>query len=102
MTEQVFKRLDAASGNGANFNFKDNKTVIAKFVITGTAGSNIKIFEARDQRTNLSPLFIAQCDDWDGASAELHLKTSHEDNNNFTATGVVFDEKTTTLSSEIR
>lgn len=96
---EVFKRLDAASGQSAEFNFKDNQTLIAKFVITGTAGSNIKIFEAREER-GLNSLFKASCSNWNGATVALHLKTTHADDV-FSTSAVVFSEDSA-MSSDIR
>ncbi len=96
---EVFKRLDAASGESAEFNFKDNQTLVGKFVITGTAGANIKIFEAREER-GVNTLFKARCTSWNGATVALHLKTTHADDD-FDASAVVFSENSA-MSSDVR
>jgi len=96
---EVFKRLDAASGESAEFNFKDNQTLLGKFIITGTASSNIKIFEAREERGNNS-IFKAFCSNWNGATVSLHLKTTHADDA-FSNSAVVFSENSA-MSSDIR
>jgi hypothetical protein len=87
---QITKRLDATSGESAEFEFKDDLSVKGKFVITGTAGANIKIFEIREERAE-KLLYKALCSNWNGATVALHLKTDHTDDS-FSATGVVFSD----------
>lgn len=96
---EVFKRLDAASGESAEFNFKDNLSLIGKFVITGTASANIKIFEAREER-GVNSIFKASCLDWNNATVALHLKTTDADDA-FSTSAVVFS-RDSALSSDVR
>jgi len=99
MVDQVFKRLDDASGESDEFYFKDNKSLVGKFVITGEAGANIKIFEAREERGK-NTLFKASCTDWNSATATLHIKTSHVDDD-FSETAVIFSENSA-IYSDVR
>ena len=96
---EVFKRLDAASGESAEFNFKDNLSLLGKFIITGTASAAIKIFEAREER-GVNSLFKASCSNWNGATVALHLKTTHADDA-FSTSAVVFSENSA-MSSDVR
>lgn len=94
--EEVFKRLDATSGASAEFNLRSNASLIGKFVITGTAGAAIKIFEVKSERGEYS-FFKVSCSNWSGATVALQLKTGHADDA-FTTSGVVFSENSSQYS----
>ncbi len=98
MTEAT-KRLDATSGESAEFYFKDSLSLRAKFVITGTANAAIKIFEVREPRSE-KLLYKASCSNWNGATVALHLKTDHADDI-FSSSAVVFS-KNSAISSNFR
>tara|TARA_R110000851_G_scaffold303329_1_gene460868 strand:- start:753 stop:1049 length:297 start_codon:yes stop_codon:yes gene_type:complete len=87
---EVSRVLNAVSGSGDEFIFKDDGSVLGKFVITNTATAVIKIFEVREKRAD-NCLYKAVCSDWNGATATLHLKTGHVDDS-FSATSLKFTE----------
>lgn len=105
---EISKRLDATSGEGDTFFFKDDKSVSAKFVIDVTNGapnSPIKIFEVRGER-GINTFYKAVCgnpltnEDWNGAVVYLLIKTNHEDDE-FSLSGIEFSENSA-KSSDVR